>query len=538
MTDSESIRVLLIEDDPAYARLLRVMLNRAGLKYDMAHVTRLLDGRNRLKQDPFDVILLDLMLPDTQGLETFRQAQAAAPEVPIIVITGIDNETFAVKAVQAGAQDYLVKGQADMQWLPRSIRYAIERQRAQAELNHQATRLRLLRDVDDELTYRLNVQYVLTMALDAAVRLSLASAGLIGLIEDGQIQRLQNINYDPKALADAALLETGIIARCLRQQQAECITDDDPDYRPLHPKMRAQIAIPLMSQDRVLGFLSLETLDPLRFGPDTFAFVKLLAARVAAALDNARLYQTTQDQLNELQQLYTQVSALEQTKTNLIRMAAHDLRNPLNNALGYTHLLNKAGDALSAELRGYVATIQDALQRMKSITDDILSLERAEALRGVNAQVISLADLIENAFGEFEPQAARKRQRFTLNLPATPVLVHAEPTILYRAAINLIQNAIKYTPDAGCVAVRLDHVGREAVFEVSDNGYGIPEDQQAQLFQPFFRARSPETASIEGSGLGLYLVKSIVEQHGGQMIFHSAYGQGSTFGFRLPLAES
>ncbi len=538
MTASESIRVLLIEDDPAYARLLRVMLNRAGLKYDMTHETCMLDGRNRLKQDSFDVILLDLMLPDTQGLETFRQAQAAAPDVPIIVITGMDNETFAVKAVQAGAQDYLVKGQADMQWLPRSIRYAIERQRAQAELNHQATRLRLLRDVDDELTYRLNVQYVLTMALDAAVRLSLASAGLIGLIADGKIQRLQNINYDPKALADTALLETGIIARCLRQQQAECITDDDPDYRPLHPKMRAQIAIPLMSQDRVLGFLSLETPEPLRFGPDTFAFVKLLAARVAAALDNARLYQTTQDQLNELQQLYTQVSALEQTKTNLIRMAAHDLRNPLNNALGYTYLLNKAGDTLSDELRGYVATIQDALQRMKSITDDILSLERAEALRGVNAQVISLADLIENAFDEFEPQAARKRQRFTLNLPAKPVLVHAEPTILYRAAINLIQNAIKYTPDAGCVAVRLDHVGREAVFEVSDNGYGIPEDQQAQLFQPFFRARSPETTSIEGSGLGLYLVKSIVEQHGGQMIFHSAYGQGSTFGFRLPLAES
>ena len=107
MTDSESIRVLLIEDDPAYARLLRVMLNRAGLKYDMAHVTCLLDGRNRLKQDPFDVILLDLMLPDTQGLETFRQAQAAALDVPIIVITGMDNETFAVKAVQAGAQDYL-----------------------------------------------------------------------------------------------------------------------------------------------------------------------------------------------------------------------------------------------------------------------------------------------------------------------------------------------------------------------------------------------------------------------------------------------
>jgi signal transduction histidine kinase len=104
---------------------------------------------------------------------------------------------------------------------------------------------------------------------------------------------------------------------------------------------------------------------------------------------------------------------------------------------------------------------------------------------------------------------------------------------LREAMDNLIGNAIKYTPDKGSITVRLRVNGDSAIFEVKDSGIGIPKDQQARLFQPFFRVKSSETAKIEGTGLGLHLVKNIVERHQGKMRVHTVYGEGSTFGFEI-----
>lgn len=134
-TDSKPIRVLLIEDNPADARLLREMLAEMdGVPFDLERVDRLSAGLERLSSDGIDVVLLDLTLPDSRGLDTFRQVQANAPQVPITVLSGLDDSTVAVQAVRDGAQDYLVKGQIDSSLLVRAIRYAIERKRAEEAL--------------------------------------------------------------------------------------------------------------------------------------------------------------------------------------------------------------------------------------------------------------------------------------------------------------------------------------------------------------------------------------------------------------------
>jgi signal transduction histidine kinase len=105
---------------------------------------------------------------------------------------------------------------------------------------------------------------------------------------------------------------------------------------------------------------------------------------------------------------------------------------------------------------------------------------------------------------------------------------------LYEAMTNFISNAIKYTPREGRVQVSLTGGAERVVFEVTDTGFGIPDDMQARMFQPFYRAQTRETKEIEGTGLGLHLTKNIIERHGGEIIFRSVYGQGSTFGFWLP----
>ncbi|MBI2953370.1 MAG: diguanylate cyclase [Chloroflexi bacterium] len=129
------IKILLVEDNPGDARLIQGALAEAGAaQFELAHCQRLGDALERLDREPYDVILLDLSLPDGHGIDTLVRAHEQAPGVPIVVLTGLDDETLALKTLQTGAQDYLIKGQVESDLLVRSIRYAIERQRLLAEL--------------------------------------------------------------------------------------------------------------------------------------------------------------------------------------------------------------------------------------------------------------------------------------------------------------------------------------------------------------------------------------------------------------------
>ena len=134
MSDAAALRILLVEDNPGDARLIRETLRDAGsLRFELRHADRLSAALPILAARDVDVVLLDLSLPDAHGLETVTRALAAAPEVPIVVLTGLDDETVAIQAVQAGAQDYLVKGQVEPGMLSRALRYAMERKRLEAE---------------------------------------------------------------------------------------------------------------------------------------------------------------------------------------------------------------------------------------------------------------------------------------------------------------------------------------------------------------------------------------------------------------------
>lgn len=138
-----AIRVLLVEDNPGDARLIREMLSEVReVAFDVQRGDRLSTSLERLAEGGIDVVLLDLSLPDSQGLETFARVSAQAPDVPVVLLTGLDDADLAVKAVREGAQDYLVKGQLDSSLLVRSIRYAVERHRAQVERLHKVRRVR------------------------------------------------------------------------------------------------------------------------------------------------------------------------------------------------------------------------------------------------------------------------------------------------------------------------------------------------------------------------------------------------------------
>jgi len=423
-----------------------------------------------------------------------------------------------------------------------NIRDITDLKRTQEELNQHIEDLIILRDIDGALADRLDMDYVLKLALEATIDISNADAGFIALQEEEQeTLRLAHAvgNYSLDRLHEKLHSPTSIVARAIENREPELVqeVEKDPDYFVAIQQVRSKIVIPLVSRERTIGVLNLETLRTDAFTVDTLNFLRLIAGRIATALDNARLYRQTEQQLMELQQLYVQVSNLEQLKTDMIRIASHDLRNPTTGILGFLEMLTvHSDDPLTEKQESYLSKIKTAAESIQRITSGILSLERIEEIANQSQmEKADLLELINQSLQDINDMLEAKQQQLTLKLRQEPTIIEGDPLQLKEAIVNLLNNAIKYTPEGGEITVTLAAEGDSLHFSVVDTGYGIPEAQQKRLFQPFFRARTSETKAIEGTGLGLHLVKNIVQRHQGSIIFQSEYGTGSTFGFTLPL---
>jgi len=180
-----------------------------------------------------------------------------------------------------------------------------------------------------------------------------------------------------------------------------------------------------------------------------------------------------------------------------------------------------------------------ASARIRQIATDIMPLEKIERrYQGDYVRTYDLTDQLNTLYEAHQQTAERKGLRFVFErFPLFPVRVSADDVQMYEAIANLLSNAIKYTPEGGEVELALEVKDRQAVVTVRDTGIGIAQEHHGQLFQMFSRIKNPQTEGIEGTGLGLFLFKSIIERFGGQVFFESAAGQGSTFGFRLPLSD-
>ncbi len=425
-------------------------------------------------------------------------------------------------------------GEVDM--IAAVIHDITDAKRARDDLQQRISQMQLLSHIDQEIGSTLDLNRVTMFALDMLVRISVADAGFIAIFQEDR-EELEVVgvlgHYQQLKVGSVISPYAGIMGRAITDQEAIRVLDvsSDPDYISLAPNTKALVALPLISQEQLVGIIRLETTRPERFSDEFFQFAQLVAARIALAIDNARLYELVRQKLDD-------VSRLEQLKTDMIRIASHDLKNPLAIIEGYLMILNMGDYELPPDVQDMLQSMQRAVDRMSQILLDILSLERINERAKGAYKVFDLAPAIQNAVNEYREQAERKQQQLAYKPPTvSSVAVLGDKAQLYEAATNLVSNAIKYTPNGGKIDVSLDVEDGHLEFRVVDTGFGIPEEMQARLFEPFYRARTDETRSIEGTGLGLHLVKNIIERHGGQMIFSSVYGQGSTFGFRLPRSK-
>lgn len=230
------------------------------------------------------------------------------------------------------------------------------------------------------------------------------------------------------------------------------------------------------------------------------------------------------------------LTELSRLKTEMLRMASHDLKNPLSRILGFSDLLTVINDPLTKTQKEYLEYITTSANDMLRIIEDVLALERLRASELLFDHV-DFTRVVEQVCMSHQPDMIRKQQNFVIEKPEQSIELRGNTSQLSQLVANLVGNAIKYTPEKGEITVRLKPNGSFARLEVEDTGYGIPSKAQDKLFTEFFRAKSKATRDIPGTGLGLSLVKTIVEKHGGSVGFRSEEGIGSTFWAELPLED-
>ncbi len=238
----------------------------------------------------------------------------------------------------------------------------------------------------------------------------------------------------------------------------------------------------------------------------------------------------------DLSKKNVELERLNKEKNQFLGIAAHDLRTPLNAIQLYSEfLLDEAQDTLSAEHLDFVATIQDSSRFMLELVNNLLETARIEAgVLGLNLTTVDLTELVRSNVSLNRVLAKKKDIRIELKRVDLPEILLDAPKI-QQVMNNLLGNAMKFSPPGTSIRVELSGQGPQAVVTVQDEGPGISKDALGSLFEPFQKAETRPTGGETGTGLGLAIVRSIVKGHGGEVWVNSVVGEGSVFGFSLPL---
>ena len=234
---------------------------------------------------------------------------------------------------------------------------------------------------------------------------------------------------------------------------------------------------------------------------------------------------------------FERLAEVSRTKSEFISVVSHQLRAPLSNLKWAIELLMSGRlGKIEEKQTGYFKILKENAERMEKLVSDLLIVSRLEtATLPLKKEEISLEELIEKLISEFQPFAWASNVEIEFQSQKNLPKILADPSQLYLVLENLLDNAIRYIKDSGQVKMRLEKRGQNLYFEIEDNGVGIPKEDQKYIFQKFFRSENILKYQTQGSGLGLYISKAIIERSGGKIGFKSEENKGSTFYFTLPI---
>ncbi len=486
--EGSAVRILVVDDELGIREGCRKILTAEG--YEVATAEDGVAGLERFgAAGPFGVLLVDLMMPRMSGLELLRAVLPADPDLVAIIITAHATIDTAVEGTRQGAWSYIPKPfTADELLL--AIKNGLERR----ALAREARRLR------DERERRM---------LELASERS-RSTTIITAMPDGVIV----INAER-----LVVLRNAAAGRIL----PECASRTPPF--PLSEIASADVReIVSVVLDAPGGFMILTR--EIRLGAEVF----MVNSSPILEPDGS-----TSGVVAVFSDI-TGIKKLETAKSTFVSMVAHEVKNPLAAAEGWLNLvLTGATAADRAEERRMVERAMLRLRTLRGMVNELLSLTAIETGRfQLHRSAVDLDEVIGEVVEAHREKAAEKGVRLEAATGAATTVL-ADRGALSIIVANLVDNAIKYTPTGGSVRVSTGRDGMHATVTVRDTGIGIDEENRPRIFEEFYRVRSPETLGITGTGLGLSLVRRLVEQHQGSIEFDSAAGRGSTFRVRLPV---
>jgi len=224
-------------------------------------------------------------------------------------------------------------------------------------------------------------------------------------------------------------------------------------------------------------------------------------------------------------------------KSEFVSTVSHDLRSPLTLMRGYATMLEMAG-SLNDQQKNYAKMIVHGVDNMAKLVNNLLDLGRIDFGVGLQVESSPVLDVLERVTGSLQMQAKEKQISLGVEIPKDmPNVIQADQALLHQALYNLVENALKYTPEGGEVTVHLQTSASALTFAVQDSGIGIPKSDMPRLFEKFYRGTNREALAERGTGLGLAIVQSIAERHGGKVWVESELGKGSIFYLQIPVTQ-
>jgi len=524
--ENKCVKILLMDGDPEASDLIKGMLEEIKeTRFHLVCAGKLQNGLKYLVNEHFDVVLMDLYLPDSQGLDTLTMTKSHAPGVPIIVLSNLNDKVIAIKAVQQGAQDYLLKGHMHSEMIQRVIRYAIERKQAEQELIRNNAELQemkmkyqaILRSTPNGLCMLSSNWHILwaNEAMDkilspagSASRLDLEIPFSV-LFPDGEsFQRY-------KRSVQNSFRTTG-----LNLQELQLVNGDKAPF---------------------IAEISIVRLDPSQTSGGFVATISDITERKRAE----EAMKAAERQLAEQRVLSVRSDRLRSLGEMATGMA-HELNQPLVGIRGLAeHLLlsmDRGWEITEEKGREKLKLIIQQSDRMTHIIEHIRMFAREAGQPDLNP--VQVNDVIKSSIDllgtHFRNRGLDLKCELKENLP----LILANPFSLEEVVLNLMANARDaveerkekdYTYVPGEIILRTLFVVKDNVswvkIQVEDQGIGIPADIIPKVFDPFFTTKS----SDKGTGLGLSISKSIVEELGGYMEIRSSEGEGTTVSVYLPV---
>lgn len=294
----------------------------------------------------------------------------------------------------------------------------------------------------------------------------------------------------------------------------------------------------LRTRERLTGVMIVGLEEPMP-KVDDIELIERLAETTGIALDNRLLFEENQRFTKQLQSTNDHLKEIDEAKDEFISLVSHQLRTPLTSVKGFLSMVleGDVGDVTKAQ-RSMLQQAFDSSQRMVYLIADLLNASRLRSGKFVIVnQVTNLPELVESELNQIKEAAAARQVEFIYQKPADFPKVMMDETKIRQVIMNFLDNALYYTPNGGHVAVNLRATDSSIEYTVTDNGIGVPKQEQQKLFSKLYRASNARNMRPEGTGLGLYMAKKVVVAQGGAIIFKSEEGRGSTFGFVFPRSK-